>query len=329
MPITLTTKVTNVAREPFEKLRLPSFEQTEYNDHDPCYSTRAGQDSSHRTLTMPPGLNEWHHRDKRLMGPYPNIIEVKGAIIYCQGIIEKNNARSFASTTIAGIEATLHAQDPPCPIPSLIGLPIWMRTHKHDPAINRANPMATWLHIIGDLDAEGFGFAAKSVLDSAVVMRKDGKELIPRHLEVLCFFCKHVLEEVFEDEAGKVGLSDDPYVRGVQEKTFQKLACRKGFLEFYDSYCLERGAEDARWRNLPSPYDMDDLDDGASFCTEGIRQSVETFTSVMPWATGRRTSGRITRSTQKVLESAESSSPMVRDEVSGRARKRRHSTGEE
>jgi len=329
MPTILKTKVTNEPGESFEELRLPDFIETEHNDEDPRYSTRAGQDSSHRTLTLPPGLKEWDHRFDIFKGSYPNTTEIRGAIIYCQGAMEKNKIKPFASTTIPGIEATLHAQDSLCSIPSVIGLPVWMRTYQHDPTINRVNSIATWLHIIGDLDAKGFGFAAKTVLDSAVVMRKDGRELSPRHLEVLCFFCKHVFEEVLEEDVGNVGLSEDPYTQEIQKKTFRNLACRKGFLDFYKNYCLEKGAHDERWRNLPPPYSTDEFGSQATSPVDGIEQSIENSKSATEESTSRRTSGRITRSTQKALDGAESSSPVAREEARGSARKRRHSTEEE
>jgi len=322
MPTILKTKVTNVPQEPFEELRLPDFHETEHNTDDPRYLTKAGQDSSHRTLTMPPGLKEWLYKGN-LKDSYPDTTEIKGAIIYCQGAMEKNKIQPFASTTVPGIEATLHAQDMPCSIPSLIDLPVWMRTYKHDPTINRTNSIATWLQIIGDLDAEGFGFTAKTVLDSAVVMREDGKELLPRHLEALCFFCKHVFEEVLKSNVGHAGLSKNPRTQQLQKKTFRKLACRKGFLEFYERYCSEKSIQDERWKNLPSPYENEELG-------SNIEQSIETPKSATEESSGRRSSGRVTRSTLKAMDSAESCSPGVREEVGGRVRKRRYSSeGEE
>lgn len=321
MPTILKTKVTNVPKEPFEELRLPRFNQTDYNDDDPRYSTNVGQDSSHRTLTMPPGLHEWLYKGN-LKGPYPDTTEIIGAIIYCQGAMEKNKTKPFASTVVPGIEATLHAGDLPCSIPSLIDLPIWMRTYKHDPSINRANPLATWLQIIGDLEADGFGFAAKIVLDSAVVLRKDGRELLPRHLEALCFFCKYVVEEVLGGYVGHVGLSENPYTQEMQKKTFRRLACRKGFLDFYNSYCLEKAVRDERWRDLPSPYEMRELEGEAKSPADGIEQSRENPDGIREDSTGRRTSGRVTRSSLKALDGAESSSPVAREVGRGTARRR-------
>ncbi len=327
MPTILKTKVTNVPREPFEELRLPRFNETDYNDDDPRYSINSVQDSSHRTLTMPPGLHEWLYK-RNLKGPYPDTTEIKGAIIYCQGAMEKNKTKPFASTVVPGIEAILHANDLPCSIPSTIDLPIWMRTYKHDPSNNRANPLATWLQIIGDLEADGFGFAAKTVLDSAVVMRKDGRELLPRHLEALCFFCKNVVEEVLGGDVGHVGLSENPYTREMQKKTFRKLACRKGFLEFYHSYCLEKAVRDERWRSLPSPYEMRELEGEATSPADGIEQNRENPVLMREDSTGRRTSGRITRSSLKARDSAESSSPVAREEGRGTVRKRHCATEE-
>lgn len=341
MPTKLTTKVSTVDREIFEKLTLPEFKPTDYDDNDPRLSTKPGQASAHRALTTAPGLKEWIQRDGHFPGPYPSPIELRGAIIHCYGTISahNNNTRPFTSTVVSSFEATLHAQDPPCAIPSLIGLPIWMRTYKGDPnqpENDRANPLATYLHVIGpspsDADSDDdFGFTAKTVLDSAVVVRMDEKQLLPQHLEALCFFCKHVYDQVFspppsdgEDSEGvpnhnaRAPLSDaeNGTARArleVQKRhLFRRLARRGRFETFYQDFCRRRErVEGVRWKGLPSPYAGEELEGGGA-------QSVEDV-NAEDGREGRRSSGRVVRRTEKALDGAEGSSSV---EARGRTRKR-------
>lgn len=309
-----TVSMENVTKTPkpiFEKLALPKFRQTSYDDDDPRHGNRVGQDSSHLTITGPSGLSV------PLRSSCTPMAEIKGAVIYCDGAIERGKPRKFVPMSISPLEAAFHAHDQPCSIPSMIGLPIWMRPYHHDPTINRSNSVATWLHIIGDLDAEGFGFATKTWLDSAVVMRTDSRNLLPQHLEALAFFCKHVFEEVIGDEVGSAGLSNNAGTREVQKKTFRKLASRKGFLQYYETYCLEKAVLDKFWRDLPSPFDNELLD--------GERQMKDTTTADQEATGGSapRRSGRPTRIPLRVSNVSLTTTSPTEEEVRGRSRKRR------
>ena len=312
VPIVQTITVSKVPQHKFERLTLPRFHATLNGDDDPPYRNRGGEDSSHMTLSGPPGLDEKHPPIRT------SINEVKAAIIHCEGAMENGQPRRFEPITIPAMEAAFHADDQPCSVPSIIGLPIWMRPYQHNPAINRANPGATWLHVIGDLNARGFGFVSKTWLDSAVVARVDGRDLFPQHLEVLSFFCKHVFEEVIGKKVGRAGLSRDAETREMQKKRFRHLASRKGFLDFYEKYCNEKAEEDENWRDLPYPFDDDDLGEyGQGHMHSRAMGNREILGESMP-----RRSGRQTRVTPKAVKKLGPSTSETEDEARGRSRKR-------
>ena len=111
--------------------------------------------------------------------------------------------------------------------------------------------MVRRLWINTDFDDPGFG-TSPSQIGSKVVMRKDGVNLIPQHLEALCYFCLYVLQE----SCGVNGtLSSRLHKREKQERMFKKMATMRGFEEFWEEYRKERALRDERWKVLPSPYD--------------------------------------------------------------------------
>ena len=149
-----------------------------------------------------------------------------------------------------------------------------------------------------------------------MVVRRDGLELLPRHAEVLCFFCKYVVEEVVG--VGSAGLAEDKERQWVQRKMLRKLLCKKGFLEFYDDYCLERSFEDPGWRGLPSPFDVRVLSGGVAVCNQidrGVRAVVKVEDEPDVKARGRCRYG-----SGGVKDEAVSPDTTAGDEPRGRAR---------
>ena len=248
--------------------------------------------------------------------------------------------RRFEPYRISNFEAVFHAGDQPCSIPLMIDLPVWMRyIGDQFPEYHRENTVATWLNVIADLNDEGFGFARKQWLDNVLVARADGKDLLPQHLEVLSYFCRHVFYEVVGENLGLVGLSEDPGIRKIQQVTFRKLVSRKSFMEYYETYCSERAAMDEQWRRLPSPYyDLpspisDDMHHThAEPSTDGNRQvnghrhingNAEEIDEEDRMPPGPRRSHRPTRPPARVLDDLPLSA--VDDERKGRSRRRRSS----
>jgi len=294
----------------------PSFEDDDlfYEYDDPPQGNSGGEDSSHRTTTNPElggTLNNIH--------AIPN--NLKGAIIHCEG--DRESPQVFEPISISSMEGAFHAQDEPCSVPSVIGLPIWMRPHNHDPHIDRANSAATWLRVVGDLDAKQFGFVTKRWEDSAVVMRVDGRTLLPQHLEALCWFCRFVFGEVVGNhQVGSYGLSEVAGVKEMQKRTFRKLVSPRGFLDFYEEYRLRKAVEDKRWCSLPSPYDHDLLEGKSVLHMSGHRQSISAKPTTNGDSTGEaapRRSARTKRAPSWVLEdSGTANSPTDDDEPRGR-----------
>ena len=243
-------EITKTPKHIFDQLTLPQIQETSHNG-DPRNSTKSGQDSSHRTITGRSGLFRLGCEPTH----YPPSTLLNCTVTYCDRALEEGETERFAATEISRMESTFHTDDDPFFIPSQIGLPIWMRYLHDDPNIDSANSAATCLHLIGDLNDEGFGSPSKMWLGSAVVARKDGKTLLPQHLNAMVSFCEYVFQKAIGPEAGSVGLSEDAEVRAWQKTTFQKLASKQGFLDFYKKYSSDMGIRYWWWRGIPSPYD--------------------------------------------------------------------------
>ena len=127
--------------------------------------------------------------------------------------------------------------------------------NKNDTTKQEENEMVRQLWICANFDDPGFG-TAPSQIGSKLVMRKDGVNLLPQHLEALCHFCIYVLQE----SCGGTGmLSSSPRKCEEQKQIFNKMATMRGFAGFWREYSEERGARDGRWKGLPSPYERGKL----------------------------------------------------------------------
>ena len=175
-----------------------------------------------------------------------------GTIIYCDGAISALRVPQFDLLAVSSFEATFHHDDSQPHIPALVGLPLWMRQHRQNDSIDQENNLARHLWISTNFDHPGFGSSAAQ-LGSRLLMRKDGVNLIPHHLEALCTFCISVLRE----SCGERGiLSKTPGKSDKQKKLFKQMATQKGFETFWNEYRARKASHDARWKNLPSPYDV-------------------------------------------------------------------------
>ena len=177
--------------------------------------------------------------------------EIMGTIIHCPGALSTLKVPQFYPLAILSLEALFHIEDRQPHIPALVGLPLWMRQHHKNDSTDQENEMVRQLWICANFDDPGFG-TSPSQIGSKVVMRKDGMNLIPQHLEALCHFCRYVLQESCGD-AGT--LSSKPRKCNRQKKMFKKMATMRGFEEFWREYCVERASHDERWKDLPGPYD--------------------------------------------------------------------------
>ena len=132
-----------------------------------------------------------------------------------------------------------------------------MREHSNnnDTTGDQENEMVRQIWICANFDDPGFG-TAPSQIGSKLVMREDGVNLFPQHLEALCHFCIYVLRE----SCGGTGtLSMNPRKSEKQKQIFKKMATMRGFTGFWREYSEARGERDGRWNGLPSPYDKGKL----------------------------------------------------------------------
>ena len=316
--------VSKTPLQAFLKLSLPQIRQFHHDDLP--NKNMEGQDSSHRTLTHFPNDDVDLEENENS----PPLTTMGAAIIYCDGAMDQGKPARFASTVISPLEMAFLGTDQPCDIPTLIGLPIWMRPYHHDPTIDRTNVIATWLHVLGDIeDEEGFGLAARTWQDSALVVRMDGKTLLPQHLEVLSFFCRHVFEQVIGEGFGEVGLSDDKETREIQVRNFKKIVTQSGFMAYYQNYCATKSAVDIRWRNLPSPFDSrTSINECAHLINDYQLSKMQAIKDEEMEEAAPRRSGRQPRISSRVLETSMDFIYGFEDEASqarGRTKKRKSS----
>ena len=178
---------------------------------------------------------------------------VMGTIIHCPGALSNPKTFAFHPIAISSFEAIFHIDDHQPEIPALVGLPLWMRHHsKNDTKIDQENEIVRQLWINANFDdPHSFG-TSPSQTGSKLVMRKDGINLIPQHLEALCHFCLYVLQVTYGD-TGR--LSSHPRKCERQKRMFKRMATKRGFGEFWEEYRDGRALHDERWMKLPSPYD--------------------------------------------------------------------------
>ena len=237
-----------------------------------------------------------------------------GTIIHCPGTMSALKVPQFYPLAISNLEAAFHLEDRQPHIPALVGLPLWMRQHNKNDSTDQDNEMVRQLWICANLDDPGFG-TSPSQIGSKAVMRKDGVNLIPHHLEALCHFCGYVLQE----SCGNRGfLSSKPRKCKRQKQLFKRMATRRGFEEFWREYRVERASHDDTWKDLPSPYDNRKLGMRYSWLVLTVNENTGGDTSIRKTDTVEettRTPGLVTRGLARRRE--------VVSEADGRGRRRR------
>ena len=190
--------------------------------------------------------------------PFP--VATMGVIIYCPGAISTSIVVQYAPIAISSFEAVFHAQDNILYIATQIRLPLWMREHDHNPSIDQENQLARCLKVSRDTlftqlnlgnQSDDLGSTPLEV-GSRVVMRNDGFNLLPQHLEALCNFCQFVVDDISSHYPIRADIDRVAMQRKERLKVF---ATRREFEKFYENYCVQMAAEDFKWMRLPSPYD--------------------------------------------------------------------------
>ncbi|MCJ1265747.1 hypothetical protein MMC22_005627 [Lobaria immixta] len=180
-----------------------------------------------------------------------------GVRINCLDDMRTHSLQQYTSIGIPKAHP-IYLEPMSCDISLLIGLPI--KTFKY---VSRSdlcrgeNDLAAHLHRCGDVNSPAWGFPPQKWLTNArsvLVVRCDGKDLLPEHAEVLCKFCDDHFRNIFSLET-----EAHAYRSGSQkerQQAFTERATRKGFEEFFERYRSSKARGIGRWRHLPTPYEM-------------------------------------------------------------------------
>lgn len=159
-------------------------------------------------------------------------------------------------------------------ISRLIELPITTLQYAHRFS-SWENKEATFLHRNCDPNSSRWRLAPERWqhnVGNVLVVRDDMKELLPKHLEVLCDFCQHKLSKAFGQSWERSGLATirmlqvfagvevlDPEGRAVDADEVLGEITKAKFQERFESYRAEKAKTNSEWLQVPSPYDVLDV----------------------------------------------------------------------
>ncbi|KAI5855532.1 hypothetical protein GGS23DRAFT_443307 [Durotheca rogersii] len=169
---------------------------------------------------------------------------IPAVIVRCEG--EKSKFAPWSATAIKADHPVFSNSVPP--VPGRIEIPLVLH-RVGTQSVNQAsldNQIATYLNI----DSES-GFAPpawQSRVGTVLVARKDGKPLLPHHLEGVWMYCDRILD-VFGEGGG-------PPTRFYTRQAFEKWW--KGYCEEQKQFRKGTGGEEDPddWRAVRSPYEM-------------------------------------------------------------------------
>lgn len=181
----------------------------------------------------------------------------QGVRINCLDDVRSHSLRQYLPVLVPKAHP-IYLEPMSCDISRLIGLPIQMYKYVHRADLySGESQLAAYLHRCGDVDSPRWGFPPQQWLSdtrNVLIVRCDGKELLPEHAEALCNFCFHAFRDIFslaaEVKAHRSGSQEE---RG---KAFMAKASRGGFERFFERYRSRQASRIARWRHIPTPYEM-------------------------------------------------------------------------
>lgn len=196
----------------------------------------------------------WYGCEQGKATPKAGIRSVKGVKIACEGDMVVFGAKKFQAVQVPRQHPVFAA--PTCHIPRLVGLPISVRrlpSHAAWRSMQEGHPFdnmpATYLHLNADKDSDKWGWAPMSwqnSVGSVLVVRRDGKDLSPLHMEALCEFCQFEVGEAFESQ---MEAEKD------RDTVLPKLT-RAKFAEFFEAYRSQKEESLLEWRTVASHYDV-------------------------------------------------------------------------
>lgn len=174
---------------------------------------------------------------------------VWGVRINCQGEQEVYKREKFEAVKVPRSDPVFGV--PVTSISKLISLPIKVircSTYKSMEGYNSTNPEATFLHMNANPRDESWGWAPMEWQDPAgnvVVVREDGKPLLPQHAQALCHFCLSYLQPLFDDSLEQGSAR-------ARAKVMEKIT-RTEFEGFYLGYDRFKRESDSSWKSVEHP----------------------------------------------------------------------------
>jgi hypothetical protein len=114
------------------------------------------------------------------------------------------------------------------------------------------NPTVTFLHLDDNSNSSRWGWAPfewDEMVGSVVLVRPDGKDLLPQHVEALCHYCRYFLQPVFEDSMGS-GMDPESFIS--KEEVLYQMS-PKSFELFCIGFFNYRRATDPKWDYVRVP----------------------------------------------------------------------------
>lgn len=194
-------------------------------------------------------------------------------------ITHSHTSEGFSPSKVSSLEAQFHINDPSLDIPTLVGLPLWMRRHcwtgphgdQRRPANDTENDAARALCVSGDAESGNF-LTTPSLRGDWLFARKDGRDLLSYHLVCLKGFCDAVVKEFCRREAAKEKKEEEGNPRRSKRTAeaearavtremgmrFRRLASREEFRRYWARWCGRKLAVTgmAEYSMLRDPYDM-------------------------------------------------------------------------
>lgn len=183
-------------------------------------------------------------------------LTLRGVRINCLGDTTKSGRKKFES-----VELSIDRQKDRLfipPIPARVGILLELKklpppsSWKYDSYLLQ-NPSVTFLNLDIDPSSSRWGWAPMEwddMIGSVVVVRTDGKDLFPQHVEALDYYCRYVLQPLFGDSMGG-GMNPESKI-GKEEVMYRMSP--KCFELFYSGFMDYKHDTDSQWgAGVPYP----------------------------------------------------------------------------
>jgi len=173
---------------------------------------------------------------------------LRGVRINCLGDT-KSGRGQFEAVEVTVDRTKDHFTTPP--LPARFGMPLELKKipppkeWQYDSYILQ-NPTVTFLHLDSDPNSSRWGLAAfewDEIVGSVIVVRPDGKDLLPQHVEALCHYCRYFLLPFFGDSKG-MGMDPESIIS--KEEVLYRMS-PKSFELFCTGFCNYRNDTDPKW----------------------------------------------------------------------------------